>query len=81
MSVGIVLLIDESSAMDAAAVTGVAGSVLAGGASAGGGSSGGGLGGPPKSKAESVATAVNSVLAKLAQAGDCEVALDRKSVV
>ena len=65
MSVGIVLLIDESSAMDAAAVTGVAGSGLAGG----------GLGGPPKSKAESVATAVNSVLAKLAQAGDCEVAL------
>ncbi len=72
MSVGIVLLIDESSAMDAAAVTGVAG----GGISSGGGSSGGGaLGGPPKSKAESVATAVNSVLAKLAQAGDCEVAL------
>ncbi len=67
MSVGIVLVIDESAAMDGAAVTGGAG---------GGGTLGGGaLGGPPKTKAESVATAVNSVLAKLAQAGDCEVTL------
>ncbi|MFO0870531.1 MAG: hypothetical protein U0935_16510 [Pirellulales bacterium] len=61
MSVGIVFLIDESSAMESSAVTT-------------------GPGGPPsfgpaKSKAESVATAVNAILAKLSPAGDCEVAL------
>lgn len=66
MSVGIVLLVDESAAMDAAAIAGGAGS-----SGVGAGMSGG----PPKSKADSVATAINSVLAKLAQAGDCEIAL------
>lgn len=64
MSVGIVLLIDESSAMDSSAVTTAAGPASAAN-----------LGAAPKSKAESVATAVNSLLAKIAQAGDCEVAL------
>ncbi|MFM7072763.1 MAG: hypothetical protein ACKO38_13325 [Planctomycetota bacterium] len=66
MSVGIVLLVDESAAMDAAAIAGGAGSGGVGAVASGG---------SPKSKAESVATAINSVLAKLAQAGDCEIAL------
>ena len=61
MSVGIVLLIDESAAMETAAATGGAGGPLPSG--------------PAKSKAESVATAVNALVARLAQAGDCEVAL------
>ena len=61
MSVGIVLLIDESSAMDTAAAMG--------------GTGGASSSGPAKTKAESVATAVNALVARLAQAGDCEVAL------